>query len=74
MKANDHQEGWVFKLFVEADDNGPVPYELADKLLDDIVAAAEARGLQIGGGFRPPAHEENTLDIFSGTPFEEGMK
>lgn len=67
MKTNEHQEAWVFYFFVESAKNEPVPYELAERFLDDIIATAEARGLQIGGGFRPPTQEENTLDVFPGS-------
>lgn len=59
MSAKGRQEeAWVFHFFLEAQEGTPVSSETAEELLDQIIAWVEARGLQIGGGYRAQTEEE----------------
>lgn len=58
MIDENNEQAWVFYFFLEAQDGRSLPSSAAEDLLDQIISWVEGKGLQIGGGFRPPTHEE----------------
>ncbi|MBW3542572.1 MAG: hypothetical protein KY476_20100 [Planctomycetes bacterium] len=58
MTPSGQQPVWLFDFALESETGEPVAAERAEQLLDMIVAWAEERQLQVGGGYRPPSDEE----------------
>lgn len=54
MKPNAAQIAWHFSFFLENGEGTAVSEDVAEELLLAIIEWAEARQLQIGGGFSPP--------------------
>ena len=53
MAQSDNQISWHFDFGLERADGSPMSDREAETFFDLIVALAEARNLQIGGGFAP---------------------
>jgi len=53
-RRDQPQVSWMFRFGLERVDGAPFGAEVAEELLDVITAWAEARDLQVGGGFVPP--------------------
>jgi hypothetical protein len=51
MSRNDPQTAWEFRFAIEHEDGRPITTDQADEFLGAIVKLAEARGLQVGGGY-----------------------
>jgi hypothetical protein len=73
MTGKEDEEVWAFHFFLEQDGH-PVPYSEAEALIDQIIAWAEERGLQIGGGFHAATVEDAPLvpqRLLGPEPFRE---
>ena len=58
MSDENSEQAWVFYFFLEAQDGRLLAPSTAEDLLDQIISWVEEKGLQVGGGFRPPTYEE----------------
>jgi hypothetical protein len=54
---HEYHEAWSFQFVLESQ-SGPIDRETADELFDRIVAWAEHRKMQIGGGYSPAGMED----------------
>ena len=63
--AENDEQAWVFCFFLEAQDGRLLSSSAAEDLLDQIISWVEEKGLQIGGGFRPPTHDEANPEPYS---------
>ncbi|UHQ20901.1 hypothetical protein LVB87_07130 [Lysobacter sp. KIS68-7] len=61
---NDHHLAWGFSFALESGDGRQLSRDTADELFDVIIAWAEARGHQIGGGYRGVDNDASTEDVF----------
>ena len=57
-RGDEPQQAWLFRFGLERRDGERFPHQVAEELMAVIVAWAEARGLQVGGGFAPPPPDE----------------
>ncbi|QNN69445.1 hypothetical protein [Thermomonas carbonis] len=51
MSGNEPQVAWEFNFAIEQDGGGLITVDQANEFMGAIVVLAEARGLQIGGGY-----------------------
>ena len=65
------KEYWAFRFCLEAEDGSLVPRGQAEELLEVIVEWAEARDLQIGGGYREPLEKDGTAPLVGAEDFED---
>ena len=61
MSSNKSQPAWEFRFAIEHEDGAPITVDQANEFLGAIVTLAEARGLQVGGGYRACEPSPNPL-------------